>query len=482
MNDLDFKNKMTEKLHKKLLKIDKGDYQNFLDKTINEIFDGGYNGIFNNTRITFDSFQAIEVYSRSNKKNIEKIFKNFMKLCKKNEKKYSNLKNAAAEYVYKIAEKIDYSYVGIITEFIINCNLKYISQITMSIDCSGSNLFKLIFNCRLTDFAKYKYWIYACPNVIRELEIKKEYHIGKQIINLIKTTGNQRKRQILHKHTHNIYKEINKYLSTIAPGIFSNIYKKIPSTMIATFDIIPEYLITKNYAVYINQKHSNFFDDVILSNNQYERFVMEEKGNSFITIKSDLMPNNDIIMKYFRKDISLPTDLAWINIIYYILHDQNHLIEMLKNDHYENHLYGKTINIKEYKKKMRKIEPLLRIINTSYNSEEYDLKYNYYRYNEFAMKFNKDNIIRFYDDYKKRIDYYLNKVEKEVILIKEIYFNNYTEVNSNINKKLLWISAVMAFIAIFQVWTQCQANIPANEFDRNMPTIEKELFISEQKK
>jgi len=169
METFDFKNKKTEKLHKKLLKKDKGDFQQFLDSKLVDLFDGGYNGKNNDTTIKFDCFQAIELYSRANKKKIEKMFSKFVTLCNDNEGKYRRLKNDANENVQKIIDRVDHSYTAWLIDFRLKCNLKYVSFITMTLDCMGPNLFKLVFNCSLSDLAKYKYWLYACLNVQKEL-------------------------------------------------------------------------------------------------------------------------------------------------------------------------------------------------------------------------------------------------------------------------------------------------------------------------
>jgi len=89
---------------------------------------------------------------------------------------------------------------------------------------------------------------------------------------------------MLMKHTRNIYKEINKYLSSIAPGIFTNVYKKIPCTMIALYETVPEFIITKNYAVYIDPERTSFFDAIITSGGQYDRYIDKNCGNTFIPL------------------------------------------------------------------------------------------------------------------------------------------------------------------------------------------------------
>jgi len=454
MRKFDYKNNYTKKIHEKLIKTDKGEYQKYLYNTFSEYFDGGNNEILNNAKISFDCFQAIEVYSRTNKKKVEKIFSKLVKLCRNNVYKYSNLRNVANENIYKIIDRTDHSYIAKLIEFKINCELKYISYINLTLDCIGPNLFKFIFNCELTDFAKYKYWLYACPNVLTELEIKRELALGK--INISKITGNQRKRSMLKKHTHNIYNEINRYIASIAPGIFTNIYKKIPCTMSAVYDIQNEYIITESYVIYNELKRTNFFNNIHTFNRQNDRYINNDNGNTFIPIKYDIMPDDDILMMYYRTNNLLPSDMAWINIVYFLLHEQKNLIEMLKNEHYENDIYGKTIKIKDYKNKMRKIEPLLSLIKTSFNPDKFSFKDYYNTYNDYVMSFDDENKIYFYNEYKERIDYLLREIDKEVISIKEIYSSNYTEINTKLSRRLQWIAIFMALITVLQAFSQCQ--------------------------
>ena len=87
MESIEFMNKRTEKIHRRLLKFDKGDYQKYLDSTVTDFFEGGDNGKNNNTTIEFDYFQAIELYNRANRKKVEKSFQNlpfYVKAIKEN--------------------------------------------------------------------------------------------------------------------------------------------------------------------------------------------------------------------------------------------------------------------------------------------------------------------------------------------------------------------------------------------------------------
>jgi len=448
LNDLEFKNKRTEKLHKKLLRIDKGNYQKFLNNTLADFFEGGDNGKNDNIKIYFDCFQFIELYSRSNKKRIERIFAKFIDLCQTSDRKYTSLKNTADEIIQKIVDKVDHSFVTLLTDFNI--------QLTMSLDCIGPNLFKIIFNCWLSDFAKYKYWIYACPNVIKELEVIRKFQKGKNFLNFSKTAGIQRKRIMLRKHTHAIYKEINNYLSSIAPGIFISIYKKIPGTLIASYVVIPEFIVTKHYTVYLEQEQTKFFDSIITFDGSCERFVDNDSGNAFIPLMSDIMAEDDTVMKFFATNDSLPSGMAWVNIVYFLLHNQNMLIEILKNTHYENDIYGKTINIKEFKKKMRKIGPLLELIKSSYGSKIFSFEHHKEQYNKYTMILDEDLIIPFYDEFRGRIDNLLKTMETEIISVKEIYFDNYNEINNKINHQLQLIAIIMALFTFLQAFFQCQ--------------------------
>ena len=63
MEDIDFKNEKTKRIHEKLLKNDKGNYQQYLYHRVSDFFDGGVNEKPNNTSITFDCFQATELYT-----------------------------------------------------------------------------------------------------------------------------------------------------------------------------------------------------------------------------------------------------------------------------------------------------------------------------------------------------------------------------------------------------------------------------------
>jgi hypothetical protein len=474
MDKLEFKNKKTKTIHERLLKNDKGNYQNFLNSSLPDLFYRGSNGINDSIKISFDSFQAIELYSRSNKKNIEKMFSNFVNLCEKGNKKYSLLRSMANENVEKIVEKVNDSYLALLTDFKIICNLKYISHVNMTLECMGPSLVKIIFNCTLTDFARYYYWMYACPNVPKELDIKRKIHFGKTTLNFIKTIGLQRKKNMLREHTIKIYKEISKYISSIAPGIFSNIYKKIPCTLIASYVAIPEYILTKNYSILIEQVDTSFFDNIINFNGNCERFVDNDSGNAFIPLKSDILSNDDIIMKYFGANSNLPSGMAWLNVIYFILRSQNTLIEMLKSAYYESDIYGKEIDIKQFKKKMRKISPLLKLIKSSYGSKVFSFDYLYETYNKYIYKIGDDYSIKFLDEYKKRIDYLLNSMEVEIASIKEIYYDNYNEINSKINIKLQWIAIFIAIITILQAFFQCQGNKRDNEIKHPHPQIEKD--------
>ena len=349
----------------------------------------------------------------------------------------------------------------------------------MVLDCMGPNLLKITYNCWLSDLARYKYWLLACPNVSKELEIKRQFRIFKQILNFYKITGNQRKRCVLQEHTNSVYKEINRYISSIAPGIFVNIFKKIPCTINISYYSLPEFIFTNNYVIFIEPYHTDFYNDIINSTGQCDRYIDKNWGNTFIPLKNGIMPDDDIIMKYFRTNAFLSDHKAWINIVHYIMYNQNKLIEMLKNDYYENDIFGKTLNIKEYKKKMSKIVPLLSLIKSSYGSETYSFISHDEQNNEYLMEIDKDLVVSFYSDYRKRIDFLLSNVEKEVITLKEIYISKSAELNSKINTRMLWIAVLMALLAVMQIFFQCQQSFNTKQLNDNSNNNKNEYLDSD---
>jgi hypothetical protein len=457
MENFDFQNKYTERVHMKLLKKDKDNYEKYIhDISEGNFFDDGDNDINQNMTIELDCFQAIELYTRTNSRKIKKMFYGFVRLAENNQIKYSRLKNEADKTIKTIIEKVDHSYIGILNDFIINCNLKYISHMTMSINCVGPNLFRMVYNYYLTDFARYKYWLLSCPNVKKSLRIIPKYRLGKTILNFIIMTGNQRKRNEVGKLEHKIYAEINKHIKKLAPGILTKIYRKIPCSLVASYETNLELFVLKDYVVEIPRKRTWFFDTLIMAGGHKDRYIDMNYGNIFVPLNFDNI-NNDIMMKQFRTNffVSPIQNLAWINIVCYLLYNQRLLIESMKNIQYENDIYGKNMNVSIFKKKLRKIIPTLELLKSSYESEKFYYENPIDNTIKYILDLGQGNSLEYFSDYKKRIDVLTSSIEKEARNIKEMYLDNYSEINTNINKRLQWIAIVITLIALLQAFFQC---------------------------
>jgi hypothetical protein len=457
MEEFDFQNKYTKKIHMKFLKKDKDKYEKFIESLLmGSFFDDGDNEINRNMKIELDCFQVIELYTRSNIKKIEKMFYGFVRLIENRQTKYSKLRSEADKTIKTIIEKVDHSYMGVLNDFVINCNLQYIKYITMSINCVGPNLFRMIYNCYLTDFAMYKYWLLSCPKVNKLLEITPKYRFGKTILNFSVITGNQRKRDKIKIIEHNIYIEINKYIQKIAPGILTKIYKKIPCSLVASYEKNYELLVLKDYVIEIPIKKTSFFDTIIRAGGHNDRYIDKKYGNVFVPLNFE-NNNNDILMKQFRTNtyISPVQNLAWINIVYFLLYNQRLLIESMKNMQYENDIYGKNMNTSAFKKKLRKIIPTLELLKSSYESEKFYYENPIDNSIQYVLEFGNGKEMEYFSEYRKHIDILMNSLEKEIKNIKEVYLNNYNEINININKRLQWIAVFIALIALFQAYFQC---------------------------
>lgn len=163
MDSFEFADSRTKRIHQKLSNQNAKEYGAYLEKIMNIPFDFGENRISNDLLISLDCFQAVEIYSRANKKKLRRIFANFIKLNAQKKEKYNSLIDDAEKSIRSLVDQTDLSYKTWMKDYRMSYNSKYLSTIDISLDSVGPSLFRIIYNFYLSDLARYKYWMRALP-------------------------------------------------------------------------------------------------------------------------------------------------------------------------------------------------------------------------------------------------------------------------------------------------------------------------------
>ena len=112
----------------------------------------------------------------------------------------------------------------------------------------------------------------------------------------------------------------------------------------------------------------------------------------------------------------------------------------------------------KFKEKLRKIIPTLELLKSSYESENFYYEKSLENSIKYFLDLGHEYEVEYFSDYRERIQYLMDFLEKEIKFIKEIYLDNYNEINASINKRLQWIAIVITLIALFQAFFQCSVS------------------------
>lgn len=322
----------------------------------------------------------------------------------------------------------------------------------------GPSLFRIVFNCYPTDSVRYRYWQYATPNVKREIGFKR--NILRTKLKVHRLASMQRKKQELNKIESKYYKSAYTILKRIAPGVFCNTLKELPSTLLLSYEQINYVFLIHNEKFYSKRESTNFYNCIIDSDaNHSRRYIDSIYGNIFIPQAESGNIFNSIFMKHIRTGVHIsPTQqISWLSILFSLLKAQHKKILSIRNIYYDIDINNKYQRLSKYKKQINRGESIWSLLKSSYDREKNDYIDRFDKIIDYIYSFN-DYSISYYQEYIDRIDNVLADIEIQMAGLKELYKDRYEEQSARTNLNLQLFALILAIFTIGQTLYQCSNN------------------------
>jgi hypothetical protein len=458
-----FFNKRSETIYNKLIKNDKtGQFVRYFDDLKRKRGFYSSNGIPDNCFLSLCAFQAIDFYLKYDKKQMRKIFNKFAKLAShNNETKYIKLISETNKIVDEmLANKYTISS-NTMHDFEFEVNQDVIKSIKIFLDVIGTGIYRMGYNIYLQDEYYYKYWQITTMDFKNLLEIKKAPLINKGKI--VFHDGNHRKSQELIKFQKMVKDNIYKFIKRIAPGLFVSLYKSIPIIMVLEIDLISYYtkIAGSMFKITNHEKELNSSFWEIIRNDGldglHEFYYNRTYSDMYIpTLINDY--NNPIIFsKHFRNPGAFtPTNLLFVLEILSIFYkSQLNISNNLKNKYLFSFIKSKTIFLSSSRKRLYKIDALIKLLNDAFNVEKckfenpYDDKLKYYLNNSYEHE------IEYFDSLINGIDYNSKVIDGYIPDLKDIYDKAQNDRNILSNTVFQIIGLILAIFMAMQTIQQC---------------------------
>ena len=469
--EFEFYNKRSERLYKYFYEKDT-EFKQYFDSLKLKKYFYSTNKIQDNNYISLITFQAVEIYSSFNKKEIKNNFYRFAKLAAYHDKqKYTHLKKTADKIIANMVSKKYTRISDIMQDFDFEINQKVIKKISVVLDVIGSGLYKIGYNIYLQDNYNYKYWLLMVNNYPNLLEIKNIPLINKNKITFHK--GDYLKTTHIVNYKKTIKREINKFIKNVAPGVFTKLYKNIPIVIVINYEEQKYFTRIKNMLFEDNnlpEGENTSFKEILRNDsiNDYHEFYYNRNCfDTYIPSKINNILKPIIFSKHIRKPkVHAPTNLLfWLEILTQLYKIQLNQIDDIQNNYIYNTIKNRFFGLSNARKNLYRTDALLRLLEGSYEIEKNNFEEPYSE----SFKYYLNDSDEFNEEYFAKslvsINISKNKIRNIFPKISEIYDKKNQDNNNKSNVFFQIIAIILTIFIIAQTIYQCE--LPRKDEDRN---------------
>ena len=453
-----FEDCKSEKCHKYFLKNDKnGEYVQFIKKIANtNPFELNDNSIPNGIRLNMRSVTAIEIYSRSNIKNIRKMFQRLYELARKNKDEKYRIDDPE-----KIVKEIIYGNTSLsfhmMYGFSIDVKDEILNNYVLSLAIIGPSLFKLEFTFFLSDDFVYHYWKTLVGQIDTKIKITKKYFTRNKYA--FSASGGKKQKSIeLNRMHRDVTKKIERIIKNNCPGVFSQIYKFVPCIYNYQLDDECFYKAFTNYGPVPDTKNelpSEFFS--ILKGHDGRSstvYVQDSIGNIFIETGKLTFPDLCIEHKRLLKRYTglIDDNIIWYSIVTSILTIHDNLIDEISNTYIEKTISGTSKSIRAKRKKLNQVNAVFKLITEAYDAEKEMLGSVYGIDDKKYFADIGEKSIEYFNSKEKAIENMQQSIKKRIDELKDIYNELKDEINQKTNTSIQVLVAILAIITLLQTF------------------------------